>query len=59
MTRYVIVRMTSAQAAAASNACDLIRDQLDADGRRREAQLFRRASEVLDRTARRAGKEER
>lgn len=59
MTRYVTIRMTAAQAAAASNACDLIRDQLQADGRTREAALYGRAGVALDCNARRAGKEGR
>lgn len=49
MSRYVTVRLTLAQAQAASNACDLIRDQLEADGGdRREAALYQRASAALD-----------
>jgi len=51
MTRYVTVRLTVPQAQAASNACDLIRDQLEADGRAHEASLYRRASDALDATA--------
>jgi hypothetical protein len=47
VSRYVTVRMTVAQAQAASNACDLIRDQLEADGQKREAALYERASETL------------
>lgn len=47
MSSYVTVRLTVAQAQAASNACDLIRDQLEADGNRREAALYGRASEAL------------
>lgn len=50
MTRYVTIRLTVAQAQAASNACDLIRDQLEADGQRREAALYRRASEMMSQT---------
>lgn len=47
MSRYVVVRLTREQAQAASNACDLIRDQLEADGQKREAALYGRASETL------------
>lgn len=43
-----MVRLTVTQAQAASNACDLIRDQLEADGNKREAALYRRASIALD-----------
>lgn len=49
MTRYVMIRLTIAQAQAASNACDLIRDSLEADGQKREAALYGRASEALER----------
>jgi hypothetical protein len=48
MTRYVTIRMTREQAQAASNACDLIRDQLEADGNKRESALYQRASIALD-----------
>lgn len=50
MSRYVTVRLTREQAQAASNACDLIRDQYEADGNRREAALYARASETLSQT---------
>ena len=50
MTRYVTLRLTREQAQAASNACDLIRDQLEADGQRREAALYKRASDALSQT---------
>lgn len=43
-----MIRLTVPQAQAASNACDLIRDQLEADGNKREAALYRRASIALD-----------
>lgn len=43
-----MIRLTITQAQAASNACDLIRDQLEADGNKREAALYRRASITLD-----------
>jgi hypothetical protein len=46
--RHITIRLTQAQANAASNACDLIRDQLEADGRRREAAVYQRTSDVLD-----------
>jgi hypothetical protein len=48
VTRYMMIRLTAAQARAASNACDLIRDQLEADGKKREAALYERASGALD-----------
>lgn len=48
-----MIRLTVAQAQAACNACDLIRDQLEADGQKREAALYRRASETLDQLRRR------
>jgi len=48
VTRYVTVRLTREQAQAASNACDLIRDQLEADDQRREAALYQRACVALD-----------
>lgn len=48
MSGYVTVRLTRAQAQAASNACDLIRDSLEAEGRKREAALYERASKTLD-----------
>ena len=47
MSYYVMVRLTVAQAQAASNACDLIRDQYEADGNKREAALYERASKAL------------
>ncbi len=52
MSRYVLVRLTVAQAQAASNACDLIRDQFEADSNKREAALYQRASEALSQTTR-------
>lgn len=48
MTRYVTIRLTLAQAAAASNACDLIRNQYEADGDKREAALYERAGTTID-----------
>lgn len=48
MTRYVIVRLTAAQAAAANNACDLIADSLRADGDVREAGLYQRTSAAIE-----------
>lgn len=50
MSRYVTVRLTREQAQAASNACDLIRDQYEADGNKREAALYERASKTLSQT---------
>lgn len=47
MSRYVLVRLTVAQAQAASNACDLIRDEYDAAGNKREAALYERACAAL------------
>lgn len=44
MTRYVTIRMTREQAQAASNACDSLR----ADGDKREAAIYARASVTLD-----------
>ena len=43
MSRYVTVRLTVAQAQAALNACDLIRDSYEANGEKREAAQYRRA----------------
>ena len=46
--KYVTVRMTSAQAMAASNACDLIAESLRADrSTSREAGLYDRACSAL------------
>lgn len=56
MSRYVLIRLTVAQAQAASNACDLIRDQLEADGNKHEAALYQRASVALDQVQARKGK---
>ena len=50
MSGYVTVRLTVAQAQAASNACDLLRDQYEADGNKREAALYERASQALCQT---------
>lgn len=58
MSRYVTVRLTVAQAAAACNACDLIRDQLEADGYKREAMLYERTSEILGKTGRKQNDDE-
>lgn len=49
MTRYVVVRLTLAQAQAACNAADLVRDQHEADGDKREAAIYARASDAIDR----------
>lgn len=49
MSRYITVRLTVEQAEAAENACDLIRDSLEADGRKRQAALYRRACAALQR----------
>lgn len=47
MRRYVMVRLTIAQAQAA-NACDLIRDEYEASGEnKREAAQYKRASETI------------
>ena len=46
-----MIRLTIAQAQAASNACDLIRDSLEADDKKREAALYGRASAVLEQGA--------
>ncbi len=49
MARYVTIRLTQAQAHAASNACDLIRNQIDADGdNKRESACYQRASDAID-----------
>ena len=56
MTRYVTVRFTLAQAMTASNACDLIRDNYEADNNRREAACYRRAYEAIDEAMRRKEK---
>lgn len=48
MTRYVTIRMTREQAQAASNACDLIADSYEADGNKREAAIYHRASTTLN-----------
>jgi len=47
VSRYVTVRLTVAQAQAAYNACDLIRDSCEADGNKREAAIHKRASETI------------
>ncbi|HEY1814847.1 MAG TPA: hypothetical protein VGG74_21015 [Kofleriaceae bacterium] len=49
MSRYVVVRLTFEQAEAAANACDLIRDSHEASGNRRDAAIYRRAYETLER----------
>lgn len=59
VTRHITVRLTLAQAMAASNACDLIRDSCEADGKRREAGTYRRAFEAIDRALQRTDKEKR
>lgn len=47
--RAVHVTLTIPQAAAAANACDLIRDQYEADGEdKREAALYRRTAALID-----------
>lgn len=49
VARYVTIRLTAAQAAAAINACDLIRDQLEADGGdRRESAQYLRAGVAIE-----------
>lgn len=51
MSRYITIRLTLAQAQAACNAADLIRDQLEASGNAgeaREAALYARASAAID-----------
>jgi hypothetical protein len=55
---YVTVRLTLAQAQAASNACDLIRDQYEADGNKREAALYERASKALSQMQRQTQEDE-
>ena len=47
MTRYIVVRLTHAQAQAACNASDLIRDQYEAAGDKHEAALYGRASDTI------------
>lgn len=59
MSRYVTIRLTTAQARAASNACDLIRDQLEASEQRREAALYERTSERLSQVTRCPRRQER
>jgi hypothetical protein len=54
MARYVIVRLTVPQALAAANACDMVRDSLDADDRKRDAACYRRASDIISREASKA-----
>lgn len=48
----VLVRLTEAQRRAAANACDLIADSLEADGRKRDAALYRRTIAALEQHAR-------
>lgn len=43
----VTISMTPAQAKAAMNACDLIRDQYAAAGNKREADQHQRARDVI------------
>lgn len=47
MSRYVNLRLTREQAATAINACDLLRDQYEADNQKREAGRYRRACDAL------------
>ena len=47
MSRYVVVRFPIAQAAAAANACDLIRDSHEAGNENREAAIYKRACETI------------
>lgn len=47
VARTITVRLTAAQAAAASNACDLIRNQVDD---KREAACYQRASDAISRS---------
>jgi hypothetical protein len=50
MKRYVLLKLTIPQAQAALNACDLIAEQLRADGEnKREAELYQRASDTIER----------
>lgn len=49
MARYVSVRMTVEQAAAAENACDLIRDNHEASNERRQAAIYARAASAIRR----------
>lgn len=57
VTRYVTVRLTLAQAMAAANACDLIRDSYEADGNKREAARYQRACKAIDEATRRKEKQ--
>lgn len=45
--RYVTVRLTAAQAFAAANACDLIRDNYESDNNKREAAVYERAAATI------------
>lgn len=56
MTRYVTVRLTLAQAMTAANACDLMRDSCEADGKKHEAACYRRTYEAIDVAMRRKEK---
>jgi len=48
MSRYIWVRLPIAQAEAAANACDLIRDSLEAgDSQKREAAVYARATATI------------
>lgn len=47
MSRYITIRLTLAQAEAACNATDLIADEHRADGRKRGALLYQRASDII------------
>lgn len=58
MARYVTVRLTVAQAQAASNACDLMADQLHADGvDKQQMSLYERAGAAIDEAMRKTNKE--
>lgn len=48
MSRYVTIRLTLAQAQAACNAADLIRDQYEAGNDMREAAMYARTSDAIE-----------
>ncbi len=45
MSKYITIRMTISDAECLENAADLERDRLEADGNKRVAARYRRASE--------------
>lgn len=50
MKRYVLLKLTTQQAQAAMNACDLVAEQMRSDTRtKREAELYQRASDSITR----------